>query len=162
MYIKHLPLFFLLKANLLQAENVKKSFIASILKGETQDKIKRKAMEFFQKNYPKIFRENALSFIHNIDREKTTCYIVTASLDIWVKPFAEHFGMNLISTEAKFQDGIFTGEFVGKNCNGKEKVYRIKETIEKTKYDKIIAFGDSDGDKDMLAFANESFYRFFH
>ncbi len=162
MYIKHLPLFVLLKVNLLQAENVKKSFIASILKGESKERINKKAEQFFQKYYPKIFRENALSFIHNIDREKTTCYIVTASLGIWVKPFSERFQMNLISTEAEFKDGYFTGNFVGKNCNGKEKVRRISKAIEGKKFDKIIAFGDSAGDKEMLAFANESFYRFFH
>lgn len=162
MYLKHLPLFFLLKTHLLQAENVKKSFIASILKGEGEEKINRKSEQFFQKYYPKIFRENALSFIHNIDKEKTTCYIVTAFLDIWVKPFAKHFNMELIATKAEFLEGKYTGNFIGKNCNGKEKVTRIKQAVNNLKFDKIIAFGDSEGDKEMLAFANESFYRFFH
>ena len=41
-FIKHIPLFILLKLNLLEAEKVKKSFISSILKGEKKEKIEKK------------------------------------------------------------------------------------------------------------------------
>ena len=43
-----------------------------------------------------------------------------------------------------------------------EKVNRIKLEIGDKKFDKIIAFGDTFGDKAMFKFANESHYRFFH
>lgn len=161
-FIKHLPLFLMLKLGLSNAEQVKKSFIASILKGESEEKIQQKAMLFFEKSYPNILRENALHFIQNIDHSKTECYLVTASLDIWIKPFAEKWGMNLVSTQAKFENGIYTGKFLTKNCNGAEKVSRIKKAIENQKFDKIIAFGDTSGDKEMLAWADEGHYRFFH
>ena len=161
-FIKHIPLFTLLKLNLLEAEKVKKSFISSILKGQSKAKIEKKSQEFFDQYYPEIFRENALDFIKNIDYSQTDCYIVSASLDIWVKPFAEKFKMNLISTKAEFKNDIFTGNFVGKNCNGLEKVNRIKEEISDKKYDKTIAFGDTFGDQQMLDWANEGQYKFFH
>ena len=70
--------------------------------------------------------------------------------------------MKLIATEAKFKDGIYTGQFSTKNNNGNEKVNRIKKEIEGNKFDKIIAFGDTSGDKPMLSLAHESHYRFFH
>lgn len=161
-FIKHIPLFTLLKLNLLEAEKVKKSFISSILKGQSKAKIEKKSQEFFDQYYPEIFRENALDFIKNIDYSQTDCYIVSASLDIWVKPFAEKFKMNLIATKAEFKNDIFTGNFVGKNCNGLEKVNRIKEEISDKKYDKTIAFGDTFGDQQMLDWANEGQYKFFH
>ena len=66
-FIKHIPLFTLLKLNLLDAEKVKKSFISSILKGQPKTKIEKKSQEFFDRYYPEIFRENALDFIKNID-----------------------------------------------------------------------------------------------
>lgn len=161
-YAKHLPLFALLKLKLMDAESVKKSFISTILKNQTRERIETVSKEFFQKYYPKIIRDNALEFINHIDREKTECYLVTASLDIWVKPFADQFKMNLISTRAEFSEERFTGNFIGKNCNGPEKVNRIKEALANNKYDKKVAFGDSDGDKEMLNFADESFFEFFH
>ena len=161
-FIKHTPLFILLKLNLLEAEKVKKSFISSILKDQSKSKIEKKSHEFFDQYYPEIFRQNALDFIKNIDHSQTDCYIVSASLDIWVKPFAEKFGMKLLSSQAEFKNEIFTGNFVGKNCNGIEKVNRIKEAISGEKYDKTIAFGDTSGDDEMLSWANEGQFKFFH
>lgn len=161
-FAKHTPLFILLKLKLANAEKVKKSFIASILKGESEEKINQKANLFFEKNYPKIIRPTAISFIQNIDREKVDCYLVTASLDIWVRPFAEKFGFKLIATKAKFENGLYTGHFLTKNCNGKEKVHRITQAIEGLKFDKTLAFGDTSGDQEMLNWADEGFFRFFH
>lgn len=161
-FIRHIPLFILLKLKLAETEKVKKSFIGSILKGQTQEKIEKKAKQFFEQNYPQIVRENAMDFIQNIDRDNTQSLLVTASLDIWTKPFAEALQMQLVSTRAEFKNGVFTGNFVGKNCNGIEKLMRIKEEINNSKYDKIIAFGDTSGDKQMLKWANEGHYQFFH
>ncbi|WP_027384705.1 HAD family hydrolase [Epilithonimonas caeni] len=161
-FLKHIPLFVLLKLKLADTEAVKKNFISSILKGRSRHQIEKKAQQFFEENYPSLFRENALDFINNIDRQNTESYIITASLDLWVKPFADKFNMKLLSTQAEFKDDIFTGNFVGKNCNKEEKVNRIKLEIGDQKFDKIIAFGDTSGDKAMFKFANESHYRFFH
>jgi HAD superfamily hydrolase (TIGR01490 family) len=161
-FLKHVPLFVLLKLKLAETEKVKKSFIGSILKGQTKEKIEKKSKQFFEEHYPKIIRENALDFIQNIDRDNTQSLLVTASLDIWAKPFADAFEMKLVSTKAEFQNGVFTGNFIGKNCNGKEKLVRIKAEIKDHKYDKIIAFGDTSGDKPMLKWANEGHYQFFH
>lgn len=161
-FLRHVPLFILLKLKLAETEKVKKSFIGSILRGQTQEKIEQKSKQFFEQHYPKIVRENALDFIKNIDRNNTQSLLVTASLDIWVRPFAEELKMELVSTRAEFKNGIFTGNFVGKNCNGKEKLIRIKEEINDSKYDKIIAFGDTSGDRPMLKWANEGHYQFFH
>jgi len=161
-FVKHVPLFVLLKLKLVEAEKIKKSFIASILKGESKEKIKKKSQQFFEKYYPEIFRTNALEFIDSIDRNHTESYIVSASLDIWVQPFAEKFKMNLLATRAEFVDDIFTGNFIGKNCNGAEKVERLKEATKGKKYDKIIAFGDTSGDREMMEWADESQFKFFH
>lgn len=161
-FLKHVPLFVLLKLRLAETEKVKKSFIGSILKGQTQEKIEKKSRQFFEVHYPKIVRENALDFIKNIDRENTQSLLVTASLDIWARPFAEAFSMKLLATQAEFKNGVFTGNFIGKNCNGNEKLARIQTEIKDKKYDKIIAFGDTSGDKPMLKWANEGHYQFFH
>ena len=161
-FVKHIPLFVLLKWKLADAEKVKKSFISSILKGESRTKIEKKSQSFFEKYQDEIFRVNALEFINNIDRTQTESYIVSASLDIWVKPFAEKLEMKLLSTRAEFKNDIFTGNFIGKNCNGPEKVKRIIETVNERKFDKIIAFGDTSGDREMLSWADESHFEFFH
>ena len=161
-FLKHIPLFILLKLKLANAEKVKKSFISSILKGQSKNRIEKKSQQFFEQFYPDLFRENALEFIKNIDRENTECFIVSASLDIWVKPFADYFKMTLLATQAEFKNEKFTGNFIGKNCNKIEKVNRIAEATKDMKFDKTIAFGDTSGDLQMLEWANESHFKFFH
>ena len=103
-----------------------------------------------------------MEFIEKIDRVNTDSIIVSASLDCWVKPFSEHFNMKLIATKAKYENNIFKGEFMTKNCTGKEKVNRIKQIVDVKGYDKTVAFGDSPGDKDMFIWADEHYYQPFH
>ena len=158
----HTPLFILLKLGLSDAEKVKKSFISSILKGEKRSRLETKANEFFSKFQDKIIRKNAQEFIANIDRGNTEIYIVSASLDVWVQPFADFWKFNLLATQGEFENEVFTGNFVGKNCNGAEKLCRIENNIDRNKFDKIIAFGDSAGDREMLEWAHESHFEFFH
>ena len=67
-YFKHIPVFILVKLKLMDAELAKKSFIASVLKGEREIKINRKVLAFFDEYYPKIIRESALDFFKNPHR----------------------------------------------------------------------------------------------
>lgn len=161
-FLKYTPLFVLLKLKLLDPERIKKSFIAAVLKGDSKIRIEKKSRQFYDKYAEELFRENALEFIKTINRETTTALIITASLDIWVQPFAEAFDMKLLATRADFENGVFTGKFLSKNCNGPEKVERIKAEIGGQKFDKTVAFGDTLGDREMLSWADEGHYKFFH
>ena len=67
-YIKHVPLFVLLKLKLADAERVEKSFISSILKGQRKEFIEEQSQKFLDKYYPGIIRQNALDFIKSIDK----------------------------------------------------------------------------------------------
>lgn len=160
-FLRHIPLFILMKIKLANTEKVKKSLIASVIKNEKETKLNETAQQFFEAYKNSIIRTTAMDFIKNID-ENSTPYLVTASLDVWVKPFADYFKFGCISTLAKYEDGVFTGDFASKNCNGQEKVNRIKATIDTSKFDKTIAFGDTSGDKQMLDWADESYFKFFH
>ncbi|MHA6697530.1 HAD family hydrolase [Chryseobacterium sp. A301] len=161
-YLKHLPLFFLLKIKLLEAQPVKRSFVNAVLKGEKKQKLEQAANAFFEEVYPSLIRDAALEFIESIPRESVDSVLVTASLDLWAQPFAKHWNMELLSTEMLYENGVYLGEFKTKNCNGKEKVNRLENFLENRKYDKVIAFGDSLGDQAMFRFASESHFKFFH
>ena len=50
----------------------------------------------------------------------------------------------------------------GENCNGPEKIRRIKEILNLQDFDKIYAFGNSKGDKEMLSIADHKFLKFFN
>ena len=89
--------------------------------------------------------------------------IVSASIDNWVRPFFYNFpegSIQVLGTQIEVTDHRVTGRFLTPNCYGQEKVRRIQETLKGKREDyDITAFGDSRGDKELLAYANTGFYK---
>ena len=88
--------------------------------------------------------------------------IVTASPEIIVAPFARGLGADmLIGTELSFdaRDRV-TGAFATPTCRGPEKVRRLQAVFgEEVRL--RAAYGDTSGDTEMLAIAEEPGYRVF-
>lgn len=92
-------------------------------------------------------------------------FIISASLDIWLKPWVESMHDDkiiLLSTEAETEEGKLTGNFSTPNCSGKEKIRRLEEALLEspdlsdslTDY-YLEAWGDSAGDEDILSIADK-------
>ena len=91
----------------------------------------------------------------------TPVFVVSASVDNWVSPFFSG-SVTVIGTKVESANGRLTGSFLTPNCYGAEKVRRLKETLPCLVSDRshyyVIAYGDSRGDKEMFAYADESHY----
>jgi len=85
--------------------------------------------------------------------------VVSASLDLWLKPWCRASGIDLIATGFKVKDGIITGELDGERCYGMNKVLFIKERYTLENYRLIYAYGDSRGDQEMLELSDVAYYR---
>lgn len=86
--------------------------------------------------------------------------LVSASLDLWLAPWAEARGLTLLCTGARFEDGRFVG-LGTPNCRGPEKVARIRAELDPDQAERIYAYGDSGGDREMLALAHEPYLETF-
>ncbi len=86
-------------------------------------------------------------------------YIVSASVEEWIKPWCEKNDIsNVLSTKINIDNsGNLTGDFYSKNCYGTEKVNRFLEKEPNRNEYYLYAYGDSRGDKEMLAFADEGY-----
>ncbi len=89
------------------------------------------------------------------------CILVSASIEDYLVPWAEAEGFSkVLATRLEVDaQGFLTGRFLGKNCYGTEKVRRIEEYLGALDQFEIYAYGDSRGDKEMLAIADHPFYR---
>jgi phosphatidylglycerophosphatase C len=88
--------------------------------------------------------------------------IVTASPEEVVAPFARRLGADrLIGTRLGYDEaGRVEGGFASPNCRGPEKVARLKAVYgEDVRL--AAAYGDTAGDREMLALADEPDYRVF-
>jgi phosphoserine phosphatase len=61
----------------------------------------------------------------------------------------------------EIEDGRITGRLSGRNCYGPEKVERLEEVLGKLDNYLVYAYGDSKGDRELLAVADHGFFRHF-
>jgi len=88
------------------------------------------------------------------------CVLVSASLVHYLVPWASKAGFDHVigSSLATDDQGVVSGKLHGGNCYGDQKAKRIREWLGGT--DAIVyAYGDSRGDRELLAMADHPFYR---
>lgn len=153
------PMLILTKLGLYDAEKAKKKLLARHFKGMTKEFLTQKAQRFCFTILPTIFSEDALAKLAFHRSKGHVVYVVSASLDLWVMPWLESQGIQGICTEIRWENDVFTGEFATPNCNGPEKARRIQAEIDLKQYERVFAYGDSKGDREMLALADKAFYR---
>lgn len=157
-FIHLLPFWILYFFGLLNAQKMKEKFLAHFFIGKTQEELFRYGENFGKNQLPAICKPSAIRKIEYYKQEKCKIIVVSASSNLWLQAWADSIGLELICTELEFKNQVFTGKILGKNCNGEEKVNRIKAYLNLSDYKTIIAYGDSKGDLPMLSLANEAYF----
>ncbi len=156
------PLFILMILGLLDNEKIKAKFLGYFFKGTSKEEMEKKGQQFVEQKLPALIRKNGIEYLRQAKKKGNHVALVSASLDIWLAPFALKENIQLICTKAGYDEGKYTTSFGSPNCKGAEKVRRVQEAIDVEGYGEIIAFGDSSGDKELLEFAHKGHYRYFH
>lgn len=123
----------------------------------------------FAESRADLLRMEGLREIERIMEQHAKTMVVSASIRNWTSPLlgtcfniTDHLdskGIMVIGTEIEVIDGRVTGKFSTPNCYGPEKVNRIKSIIPNRNDYHIVAYGDSNGDKELLEYADESHYK---
>lgn len=90
-----------------------------------------------------------------------TVVVVSASLDLYLKPWCDALGLQLICNRLESRDGRLTGQYDGGDC-GPRKVELIRQRYDLARFVRIHAYGDSREDRGMLALAHDRWYRGVH
>jgi HAD superfamily hydrolase (TIGR01490 family) len=122
---------------------------------EFQDKCDR----FASTDLLRLVRPKALVEIKALQDKGTEVVIVSASAENWIKKWSDNIAVSLIATRLEEKNGLVTGRIKGANCYGEEKVKRIKSLYDLSQYGEIYCYGDTGGDKPMLAMGTRSFYK---
>lgn len=161
--LRCIHILFLYKIKLYPNWKAKETLFSKMFKGRQLDKFNTLANEFFANEGHDIFNQSAVKCVQEHQGNGCRVIIVSASPKNWVVPFAEHLGIDtVLSTEVEIDDnGRLTGKFSNKNCYGGEKVLRLQKELGERESYYLYAYGDSRGDKEMLIFADEGYYRKF-
>lgn len=142
--------------------HLKETLFSMLYKHKPEQDVRAKGYLFSKKILPGMLRPSALQKMQWHLAEGHEVCIVSASSSIWLKGLADDWKVNLIATEYEVADGLFTGRYVGNNCKGPEKVARIRQAYDIQQYAEIYAYGDSEGDTEMLGIATQKFYKVFN
>ena len=180
-FLMYSPLLVLMKLHLFPNWKAKQLIFAHLFAGMRIEKFDALCRGFAEENQH-LLRPKGITLVHEALVAGAKVFIVSASIDNWVRPFFDIRnlkGVQVLGTQIEVVDGKVTGRFKTNNCYGEEKVRRICEALttttgtsipttnaygttslsfDRSQYD-IEAFGDSRGDKEMLAFADQGHYK---
>ncbi len=141
------------------AQKAKEIFLKYFFKDITTEKFERLCDQFGMQVLPTLIRPQALEAIEKHKQNGARIVIVSASCEDWIAPWANQLGIEVIATRLEKREDKITGRILGLNCNGSEKVTRIREKINLAEYSFVAAYGDSSGDHAMLELATQKFFK---
>ena len=141
---------------------IKAASVREFLKGVPRAQLEQDADAFAGQVWPGFMRYDALAAWKEWGAKGAHRVIVTASPETTVAPFARRLGAEaLLGTPLVFDgDDRVTGAFASPNCRGEEKVRRLR-AIYGEDVRLAAAYGDTSGDTEMLAIADEKGFRVF-
>lgn len=129
--------------------------------GMQQDRFTELGRSFARKVIPKLLKPEAMSRLAWHQASGHRVIVISASIENYLQPWCDAHGLELIATRLEVSDGRFTGFLASPNCFGPEKVRRLRQLLDPAEYSCIYAYGDSRGDREMLAMAHQPFFRYF-
>lgn len=172
-FLMYSPLLVLMKLHLFPNWKAKQLIFAHLFAGMRIEKFDALCRDFAEE-YQHLLRPKGVTLVHEALVASAQVFIVSASIDNWVRPFFKVRGLDgvkVLGTQIEVIDGRLTGKFKSNNCYGEEKVHRITEALSASTFSpasaapfvrsqyEIEAFGDSRGDKEMLTFADKGHYK---
>jgi len=155
------PVLFLYVFKIISNNKAKQILLQWFFNREPLDIFNQKCRTFARQCIPEILRHEAVEQINHHKNNHDTIVVVTASAENWVKPWCEEMNLHCIGTKLEVAENKLTGKYQGENCYGPEKANRIRGQFDLSTFGKIIAYGDSRGDREMFALANQYYYKTF-
>lgn len=142
-------------------QTIKEGVLKRFLGKMTEERAQFLGQQFASKQLSKHLKPAALERLHWHKNQGHRCILISANLNIYLHPWGMQAGFhNIITSICEVdQNGILTGRLEGLNCWGPEKVRRLLELLGQHHDYTLYAYGDSQGDKELLVLADYSFYR---
>lgn len=157
--IQLLPALLRFKLKMLSAQEIKEQVLAYFFSEMPAADFTAGCESFCREMLPSLVRPQALAAIRKHRELGHHVVVVTASAQDWVAPWCRTENMICLGTRLEVKNNLITGKILGLNCNGEEKVHRIRSAYNLENFSEIYAYGDSKGDKPMLALAQHASYK---
>jgi HAD superfamily hydrolase (TIGR01490 family) len=146
---------------LVSRQRAKERVLALYLHGMDRAALERLGERFAREKMPALLRSQALARLGWHQARGHHCVLATASLDLYVSPWARAVGFaDVLATELAFDaHGRASGRIRGANCRGAEKLRRLEERFGELSARAAHGYGDSDADRAFLDKCSEAHFR---
>ena len=127
--------------------------------GERTTAIRQLGSEYAKDVLPRTERQSALDRIEWHRSQGDDVVVVSASLNVYLGPWCDARNLPYICTTLEERAGRLTGRCIDGDCSGTEKVRRIKQRFDLSRYTLLFAYGDTPADREMLELAHRKYYR---
>ena len=153
-----LPSFAALLLHRISLQRAKERLFSCCFRGMPLEEFDRLCASFAE-SHADILRSRGMDYLTRLCREQPVI-IISASIKNYVEAFFRGLPLTVEATCPEVdQSGRLTGKFLGRNCKGQEKVLRLTGHYPDRQDYRLIAFGDSSGDRELLAFADEAHWK---
>lgn len=129
-------------------------------RGEEVARVEAEAEDFARSVFEHDLQPEAIAALRAHQEAGDTVLLVSASFEVYLRPLAELLGVDdvlAVRLEADADDRL-TGRLAGANCRGQEKVRRLHAWLGEHAGGRsavqVTAYGDSRGDRELLADAD--------
>lgn len=156
-----IPIYLAYRLGIKTNHYAKQFLLKSYLNGFSYESLLQQGKIYADKQIPALVKPEALERLRWHQAQKHRCVLISAGLELYLSPWAQQYGFDdLICTQIKENaNGTTDGEIIGINCFGPEKVRRLLAKLGPKNQFTLYAYGDSRGDRELLALADYAYYR---
>ncbi|MGX5730170.1 HAD family hydrolase [Pseudoxanthomonas beigongshangi] len=147
------------RAGWVSGNRVRASIVDFGFRGVPEARLQAAGRAFANDVLPGVLREDAMTRLHWHRARGDTVVVVSGGLETYLSHWCQAHDLELVCSRLEVRDGRMTGRYHGAQCVGEEKVRRIRERYDLSRYERIHAYGDTHEDHAMLGLAHEAWYR---
>lgn len=158
-FLRCLPTLLSFLLRLQDNESAKVRVVEVFLRGRRVNDVEALAERFAREKIPATLRAQGIAKLHGHIKQGHACVLVSATLGLYLRPWARDAGFDaVLATELTVDaQGRYTGTLSTPNCYGPEKARRLLAHFDQPRI--IAAYGDSAGDTEMLALAEQPHFK---
>ncbi|WP_258187652.1 HAD-IB family hydrolase [Trinickia symbiotica] len=140
--------------------SAKAHFLSATLGGMTRHSLETAAQQYAANRLLKLIRPEMAVRVQEHRRRGHRLVLVSASPALYLEIWARSMGFEaVLATELEFRDDCFSGRLASPNCWGPEKARRLQQWFGSNPPPVLYVYGDSRGDKEILALADHGWLR---
>lgn len=146
------------RLGLLSPSSVRQHIVRIGFTGIDHGHISTLGRQYADTTIPSLLRPDAVERLRWHQAQGDRIIIVSASLDVYLKPWCETMGVELSCAQLDCHGATLTGRYKAGDCTGVLKAQRVRAMVDLAQYPVVYAYGDTAEDEELLALADKAYF----